>query len=184
MDNLQIEKIIRGCISNKRKAQKELYELYSDDLFGVCLYYSKNRDEAEDILHEGFMKIFKNISTFKHKSSLISWMKKIVINTALERYRKQYYLTPVTDLSENLEDINRENVINHLSTKDLIKFIQDLSPKYRMVFNMYAIEGYSHKEISKILKISEGTSKSNLSRARVILQQKVRKYFYSEIKKA
>ena len=184
MNNIQIEKIIEGCISGKRKAQKNLYDLYSDDLFSVCLYYSKNRDEAEDILHEGFMKVFKNISTFKHKSSLFSWMKKIVINTALERYRKQYYLTTVTDLSENIEDIEKESVINHLSSKDLIKLIQDLSPRYRMVFNMYAIEGYSHKEISKMLKISEGTSKSNLSRARAILQQKVRKYFYTEMKKA
>jgi len=184
VDNIQIEEIIKGCISGKRKAQKKLYDLFSDDLFGVCLYYSKNRDEAEDVLHEGFMKVYNNISTFKHKSSLFSWMKKIIINTALERYRKQYYLTPVTDLSENIEDIDRENVINHLSSKDLIKLIQDLSPKYRMVFNMYAIEGYSHKEISKKLNISEGTSKSNLSRARAILQNKVRKYFYMEIKKA
>ncbi len=184
MNNIQIEEIIIGCISGKRKAQKKLYDLYADDLFGISLYYSKNHDEAEDVLHEGFMKVFKNISTFKHKSSLFSWMKKIIINTALERYRKQYYLTPITDLSENIEDIDRENVINHLSSKDLIKFIQDLSPKYRMVFNMYAIEGYSHKEISKKLNISEGTSKSNLSRARAILQQKVRKYFYTEIKKA
>ncbi|MBI9036488.1 MAG: RNA polymerase sigma factor [Bacteroidales bacterium] len=184
MDNIQIVEIIKGCISGKRKAQKKLYDLFSDDLFGICLYYSKNRDEAEDVLHEGFMKVYNNISTFKHKSSLFSWMKKIIINTALERYRKQYYLTPVTDLSENIEDIDRENVINHLSSKDLIKLIQDLSPKYRMVFNMYAIEGYSHKEISKKLNISEGTSKSNLSRARAILQNKVRKYFYMEIKKA
>ena len=184
MNNIQIEEIIKGCISGKRKAQKKLYDLYSDDLFGVCLYYSNNRDEAEDVLHEGFMKIFKNISTFKYKSSLFSWMKKIIINTALERYRKQYYLNPLMDLSENIEDINRESIINHLSSKDLIKLIQDLSPKYRMVFNMYAIEGYSHKEISKKLNISEGTSKSNLSRARAILQQKVKKYFYSEKKKA
>ncbi|MCD4746001.1 MAG: RNA polymerase sigma factor [Bacteroidales bacterium] len=152
-------------------------------MFGICLYYSKDYTEAEDTLHDGFIKIFKNISKFKNIGSFTGWIRKIIINTALEKYRKQHHLYAVIDEYENIEDINRENVIDNLSAQDLIKLIRELSPKYRMVFNLYAIDGFSHKEISEMLGISEGTSKSNLARARSILQKKVKKYFYSPVKK-
>ena len=134
--------------------------------------------EAEDTLHEGFMKVFQKIDQFKFKGSLAGWIRRVMINTALEKFRKQNQLYALGDDYESTEDIQQENVISDLSAQDLIKLIRELTPKYRMVFNLFAIEGYSHKEIGEMLGISEGTSKSNLARARYILQKKVKKYFY------
>ena len=180
MEIADLEILIKDCVAGKRKAQKKLYNLYSNDMFGVCLYYSKDYTEAEDTLHEGFMKIFQKIEQYKFKGSLAGWMRRVMINTALEKFRKQNPLYALGDEFENHEDIQHENVISDLSAQDLIKLIRELTPKYRMVFNLYAIEGYSHKEIAEMLEISEGTSKSNLARARYILQKKVKKHFYTK----
>ena len=179
----QLTEIIKGCISGKNEFQEKLYKLYSRKLFGVCLHYSKDYTEAEDILQEGFIKIFTNISKYKHKGSFEGWMRKIMVNTALENYRKQKLLYPVSDVYEYADKIDYDDIINNITAKDLLKLIQELSPKYRTVFSLYAIDGYSHKEISKMTGTSIGTSKSNLSRARVILQQKVEKYFKPASKK-
>lgn len=178
MDTGELEKIIKGCISGDRKSQGLLYNLYSDEMFGVCLYYSKDYTEAEDNLHDGFMKVFQKIDQFEFKGSLAGWIRRVMVNTALEKFRKQHLLYAVGDDYENSSDITPANVVSDLSANDLIKLIRELTPQYRMVFNLYAIEGYSHKEISEILGISEGTSKSNLARARNVLQAKVKKYFY------
>ena len=178
MEGLEVEILIEDCVTGKRKAQQQLFNLYSDDMFGVCLYYSKDYTEAEDTLHEGFMKVFQKIDQFKFKGSLAGWIRRVMINTALEKFRKQNQLYALGDDYESNEDIQQENVISDLSAQDLIKLIRELTPKYRMVFNLFAIEGYSHKEIGEMLGISEGTSKSNLARARYILQKKVKKYFY------
>ncbi len=176
---LDLQNIINGCIKNKNNAQQALFNMFAEEMFGVCIYYSPNRTEAEDTLHEGFLKVFQKISTFKGKGSLKGWVRKIMINTALEKYRKKNLLYLLDgDDNEFFEDIDRENIISNISADDLLHLIQELSPRYRMVFNMYALEGYSHKEISNMLGISEGTSKSNLSRARSILQKKVEKHFY------
>jgi RNA polymerase sigma-70 factor (ECF subfamily) len=171
--------IIKGCLSGKRKAQQELYNLFSEQMFGVCQYYSKDYTEAEDTLHEGFMKVFQNMKQFGNKGSLAGWIRRIMINTALEKYRKQHQLYALNDNIDFVDDIDFSEVIDDISVQDLIRLIRELSPKYRVVFNLYAIEGYSHREIGEMLGISEGTSKSNLSRARYILQDKVKKYFYT-----
>ena len=186
MEGVELEILIKDCVAGNRKAQQKLFNLYSEDMFGVCLYYSKDYTEAEDTLHEGFMKVFQKIEQFKFKGSLAGWMRRVMINTALEKFRKQNQLYALGDDFESSEDIQQENVISDLSAQDLIKLIRELTPKYKMVFNLYAIEGYSHKEIGEMLGISEGTSKSNLARARYILQKKVKKYFYikSSIKDA
>ncbi|MEA3494763.1 MAG: sigma-70 family RNA polymerase sigma factor [Bacteroidota bacterium] len=181
MNNL--DEILKGCRKCKRDAQSKLYKLYSSKLFFVCLYYSKDQTEAEDILHDGFLKIFNKIGQYKGKGSFEGWMKRIMINTALEKFRKQNQLHPVNDVYEYIEDVSYEDVISQISFNDLLKYVQQLSPKYRMVFNLYGIEGYSHKEISKEMGISIGTSKSNLSRARNILQEKVKKELVSDKKK-
>ena len=178
MEGVELEILIKDCVIGTRKAQQQLFNLYSDDMFGVCLYYSKDYTEAEDTLHEGFMKVFQKIDQFKFKGSLAGWIRRVMINTALEKFRKQNQLYALGDDYESNEDIQQENVISDLSAQDLIKLIRELTPKYRMVFNLFAIEGYSHKEIGEMLGISEGTSKSNLARARYILQKKVKKYFY------
>jgi RNA polymerase sigma-70 factor (ECF subfamily) len=181
MKRENLDDILNGCQSGKRKAQEQLFNLFSEEMFGVCLYYSKDYTEAEDTLHEGFMKVFQKISQFQQKGSLAGWIKRIMINTALEKFRKHNQLYAVGDELELETDGAPPDVIDELSNQDLLQMVQQLSPKYRMVFNLYAIDGYSHKEISEMLGISEGTSKSNLARARYILQEKVRKYYYSDI---
>jgi len=174
----QLNDIIKGCKSGKTRDQEVLYKAFSEEMFGVCLYYSKDYTEAEDILHEGFIKIFKNVSKFRHKGSFEGWMKRIMINTALEKFRKEKHLHAVTNIDDHDEDFSSDDIVSDISARDLINLIQQLSPKYRMVFNLYAIEGYSHKEIGKMMGISEGTSKSNLARARGILQKNVKLQFY------
>jgi len=169
----RIEDIIEKCKSCDRLSQEKLYLVYSKKLFGISLRYAKNYDEAQDILHDAFIKIFQNIKQLKEVKAAEGWMKRIVINTALEHFRNMKNTEPIHEIrvlkQESPHEI--ESIVNE---KDLLKLIQGLSPQYRMVFNLYAIEGYNHKEIGKMLKISEGTSKSDLSRARVILQEKVK----------
>lgn len=178
-----LEEIIQGCAKGKRESQEMLFNTFSKKMFAVCLYYSKNKDEAEDILHNGFLKIFENIKQYKGRGPFEGWVRKIFVNTALEKYRKQTFLTAVNDQIEYEYMIEDADIISKLSSEELIKMIQELSPAYRMVFNLYAVEGYSHDEISKQLKISEGTSKSNLARARKILQNKFRERFTVSEKK-
>lgn len=173
------QKIIEGCINGKSKAQQELFNHFADEMFGVCLYYSPNRSDAEDTLHEGFLKVFQNIKSFKGEGSFKGWIRRILVNTALEKFRKKNRLYLLDDQPFNpVEDFSSSDIISDLSADDLIKLIQELTPQYRMVFNLYALEGLSHKEIAEKLNISEGTSKSNLARARVILQNKVKAHFY------
>ncbi len=167
--------IIEGCLSGRRRDQELLYRRYSPRLYAVCLQYSGNREEARDVLQEGFIKIFENLSHFSHEGSFEGWMRRIIVNTALERYRNRYYLSRVDDI-ETLPEPEAEPDADDfagLGAHDLLKMVMELPPKYRMVFNLYAIEGYSHKEVAEMLGITEGTSKSNLSRARGILQKKV-----------
>lgn len=179
MEQVQINELVKECVSGKRKAQEQLFNLFSDEMFGVCLHYSKDYTEAEDTLHEGFMKVFQKIGQYKGTGSLAGWIRRVMINTALEKFRKQNKLYAVGDDFNFDGDIDQTNVIDDLAAEDLLKMVNELSPKYKLVFNLYAIEGYSHNEISKMLDISEGTSKSNLARARYALQQKIKKYYHT-----
>ena len=172
-----INNIVKGCQAGKTSDQEKLYRLFAGKMFGVCFHYSKDQTEAEDTLQEGFYKVYKNIKTFKNQGSFEGWIRRIMINTALEKYRKQKYLYPVNDIIESFDELSYDDIIADISAKDLLKLIHELSPKYRMVFSLYAIDGYSHKEISDMLGITIGTSKSNLSRARIILQKRVKVLF-------
>ena len=174
----EIVNIIRGCIAGNRRDQELLYRRHSAKLYAVCLQYSGNDEEARDILQDGFIKIFENLIHYKYEGSFEGWMRRIIVNTALEKYRSRHNLYRVDDIDlipEPDADPNNEDY-SGLEAIDLLDIIRELPPKYRMVFNLYAIEGYAHKEISQMMKISEGTSKSNLSRARLILQKKVNLY--------
>jgi len=142
-------------------------------MYAICLYYTKNKMEAEDLLHDGFIKVFKNISQLKDVNMIEFWMRRIFVNCALAKYRKQNLLHFEINLPEPDTHFHYENAINNLTAQELIQLIKSLSPQYQIVFNLYAIEGFSHKEISEMLNISESTSKSNLSRARAILQEKI-----------
>jgi RNA polymerase sigma factor (sigma-70 family) len=174
----EIKNVINGCLKGNRRDQELLYRRHAPKLYAVCLQYSGNDEEARDILQEGFIKIFENLIHYKHEGSFEGWIRKIIVNTALEKYRNKHNLYRVDDIDMIPEpDAEPDNTdYAGLEAIDLLEIIRELPPKYRMVFNLYAIEGYSHKEISQMVKISEGTSKSNLSRARVILQRRVGSY--------
>jgi RNA polymerase sigma factor (sigma-70 family) len=173
-----IKKIIKGCLAGDRRDQELLYRRHSAKLYAVCLQYSGNDEEARDILQEGFIKIFENLRHYKHEGSFEGWMRRIVVNTALEKFRSRHNLYRVDDIDSITETEAEPDSGDYagLEAFDLLYIIRELPPKYRMVFNLYAIEGYSHKEIGEMMNISEGTSKSNLSRARVILQRRVGSY--------
>lgn len=180
--NSQLEHIIKGCQQSDRRAQKELFDLLGKKMYGVCLRYSNGQAEAQDVLQEGFLKIYEKIHQFEFKGSFEGWMRKIFVNTALEKYRGQYKIINIQDGWREIKEDSYEDITSNITANELLSIVQELSPKYRVVFNMYAIEGYSHKEISDLLGISEGTSKSNLSRARIILQDKVKQLYSTAIK--
>ncbi|MGY5851226.1 RNA polymerase sigma factor [Salegentibacter sp. F14] len=166
-----LEKLIQKCKKQDIKAQEELYQLYAGKLFGLCLKYSSNYQQAEDNLQDGFLTIFEKISQYQDKGSFEGWMKRIIINTALQKYRKEKYLDLINEdlLEEQVIEIDEEDLPVDL----LLKLIQELPPRYREVFNLYVLDGYSHKEISDLLNISQGSSKSNLARARGILKERI-----------
>ena len=178
MNDKHLEDIIKGCKKGERRSQEMLYQHYSGKMYAVCLYYAGNKPEAEDFLHNGFIKVFENIKQYKKKGVFDAWMRKIFMHTALEKYRlkKQLLISYAKEDVQMLES-NQEDALSKISAADLTVLIQQLSPAYRMVFNLYAIEGYSHKEVANLLGISEGTSKSNLSRARAVLQKQVKEHF-------
>lgn len=167
--------LIEFCKKNDRSAQRELYEQYSHLLKGVCLRYASNEMEAEDILHDAFIQIFKTIDQFNFSGALGAWMRKITVNKALEHYRKNSRRT--IQMNEyrvfNSEITTEDNAIDQLELIDLLNLIRKLPTGFRTVFNLYAIEGYNHREIGELLNISENTSKSQYSRARIILRNMI-----------
>ena len=171
---MSLNQLIENCKINDTKAQGELYKLYASKLFPICLKYSRNYAEAEDNLQDAFLTIFNKIKQYKNTGSFEGWIKRIVINTALQRYRSEKVLNIVNDnISEDIEiDIDDDDI----SLKYLLQIIQELPDRYRLVFNLYVMDGYSHKDISEMLDITVGTSKSNLARARQILKKTIENY--------
>src|SRR6478752_6848283 len=169
------QQLITGCVQRNRCAQMQLYNLYSSKMMGLCLWYARNKEEAEEILQDGFMRVFIYIHTYTGEGSLDGWIRKIMINAALLKYRnKKDNLWTVAEYNADLHDkADTTSFFSNYDEKELLKLVQSLSPVYRMVFNLYVLEGFKHKEIAKLLGISEGTSKSNLADARGILQKKV-----------
>jgi RNA polymerase sigma factor (sigma-70 family) len=145
--------------------------MFSDKMYGICLYYTDNKEDAEDVLQDGFLKVFDNIRQLKH-DNLEAWMRRIFINTALMLYRRRKFQSDSEPSDEALHDDNHPEI--QMNANELMQLIMDLPTQYRLVFNLYAIEGYKHREIAEMLEITEGTCKSNLSRARALLQQKLK----------
>lgn len=167
-----LDQLINDCKKNDPKAQEQIYKLFAPKFFGVCLKYSTNYAEAEDNMQDGFIIVFKKIDQFNFKGSFEGWAKRIMINNALQKYRSQTrFLEVVNDniSEEEIPEIDDEDV----SLEYLMQIIQELPDRYRMVFNLYVLDGYSHKEISEMLEITTGTTKSNLARARMILKEKI-----------
>ena len=169
------ENLLEGCKRNDRKAQELLYQSLASKMLGVCVRYAKDSFEAEDILQSGFIKVFQKISEFRGEGSFEGWIRRIMVNTAIEVYRKNQRSLNVVDIDQVFDEPQTMFDMTGLETKDLLKVIKQLPGGYRLVFNMYVIEGYSHKEIGEQLNISEGASKSQLSRARALLREKILK---------
>ena len=174
--NIAESDLISGCMEGNRRMQEELYKRFSPRMYAVCLRYAGSSEEAEDILQEGFIKIFKKLDSFRGEGSFEGWIRRIFVNTSIEHFRRKRYLQPVTEKEENTLEGNSLSALDGLAEKDILGLVRQLSPGYRTVFNMYVVEGYTHKEIGDMLGISEGTSKSQLSRAKVILQDMVRQF--------
>ena len=169
------EELITGCCKGDGHMQRLLYERYSKQMLVVCMRYSKMQQEAEDILQEAFVKVFDNIKKFRKDSTLGYWIKKIVINTALNHQRKKMYLYPMVDVQDIPLQESPEISLSQFHLQDLLKMIQELPSGCQVVFNLYAIEGYKHHEIAELLNISEGTSKSQYARAKALLKEKLLK---------
>lgn len=167
------DKLIEGCIAGKRDMQQLLYDQYSRKMMAVCLRYAPTTFEAEDMMQEAFVKVFTHIGNFKRDCPLEFWIRKIMVNTALKHLRSKQLLTVSHEADEVSNLASDSFSLTGYSLDELLSMVQSLAPRYRMVFNLYAIEGYNHKEIGEMLDISEGTSKSQYSRARAILQSMI-----------
>ncbi len=168
--------IIEACVRQERWAQQQVYEAYYSSMMGVCLRYSNNEQEAFDILQEGFIKVFRYVAKYKPGTSLFSWIKRIMVNTAIDFYRKENRRrTEDLDTAYSVSS-NDPGAVSQMAQKEILEAIQSLTAAYRNVFNLYVIEGYSHREIGEALGISESTSRSNLvkarSKLRALLEQK------------
>jgi len=157
--------------------QEELYRRFSPKMYAVCLRYAQDSDDARDLLQEGFIKVYRNLDRYRGEGSFEGWIRRIFVNTAIEYYRKKSLeYSRVSEKEETTIADADISVLDELAVKDIIGLIQELAPGYRAVFNLYVIEGFSHKEIADMLNISEGTSKSQLARAKSILQKKVEQF--------
>lgn len=171
--NFTIEQLLKGCIKGDKQAQESLYKALSPKMMGICLRYTSDYATAEDILQLGFIKMFQKIGDFRMEGSFEGWVKRIMVNTAIEAYRKNMRTLATVSIDE-VNEADQSMNLDNLETQDLLKMIQELPNGYRVVFNMYAIEGYSHKEIAAELGITESGSKSQLSRARTVLKEKIK----------
>jgi RNA polymerase sigma factor (sigma-70 family) len=167
------QELINGCIQRDRVAQKQLYDTFSSKMYGLCCRYIKDSMEAEDVLVTAFTKVLEKINQYKGEGSFEGWIRRVVVNEALTHLRRNRFMYLETDIEAAHHESDYQTNSDHLEAEDLLTMIDELPTGYRVVFNLYAIDGYSHKEIAEQLGISENTSKSQLSRARVYLQRKI-----------
>lgn len=165
------KRMLKGLMANKPEAQQQLFDLFSGKMMALCYRYAKSREEAEDILQEGFIRVFKKIDLYEGTGSLEGWIRRVFTNVAIRHYQKNSRLHVVSGIDDLEEEPSADLIDHYFDAEDLMKMVQSLPDGYRMVFNLYAIEGYSHEEIAEQLGISVGTSKSQLSRARKALQR-------------
>lgn len=172
---MSIDQLIADCKNNCPKAQEQVYQLFSKKLFAVCLLYSNSYADAQDNLQDGFLIIFNKIKQFSGNGSFEGWAKRIMINTALQKFRNVRFMERVDETISIAEEVEIED--DNIPLDYLLKMIQELPDQYRLVFSLYVLDDYSHKEIAEMLKITTGTTKSNLARARMILKEKIELYY-------
>ncbi len=173
---LEDHDIIRGCLQNNPSMQKMLYDKYAAKLYGIALRYAHEQEEAKDILQDGFVKIFQNLSKYKGTGAFEGWLRRIIVNTAIEHYRKKNNTYEIQDTHEESVTDRDISALDKMAAADILNMVKALPNGYRTVFNLFAIEGYSHKEIAEMLNISEGTSKSQYARAKGLLQEKIKNH--------
>lgn len=178
------EQLIQKCLRNEPKAQKQFYKAFAAKMYGICLRFVKNEMEADDLLQEGFIKVFENLKNFRNEGSIEGWVRRIIVNTAINYIKKNVVFHQEVDI-ENIGEfeIIEDSAISKLSMEDLLKMIQDLPDGKRMVFNLYTFEGYAHHEIAEIMGISVNTSKSQLAKAKKILQEKLKNVYVKRYEK-
>lgn len=178
-DQDKLERLVNECVKGNRQAQKELYKMYYGKMMSVCYRYANNTEEAKDVLQDGFVKVFQHLKSYNFKGSLEGWVRRIIVNTAIDCYRKNKGVYFVEDEDNYILDANysesAESIYSNFGVEVIMEAIQELTPVYRTVFNLYVLEGYSHKEIADELEINEGTSKSNLAKAKRNLRQLLEK---------
>ena len=177
---VELDILLKGCKRGKPKSQEALYKRFAPAMYGICLQYASSEEDAQDIMQEGFVKVFRKLEQVKNPAAFPGWIRRVMVNTALEKYRSHVHLQRIDDVIEEADTAMENGIFESLTCQELVALIQTLTPQYRLVFNLYAIEGYSHQEISLELEISVGTSKSNLSRARGILQEKIKNIYGTE----
>lgn len=183
MNNLSEEELVQRCLQNDKQAYEVFYKRFSPKMYGVCMRFAKNQMEADDILQEGFIKVYLNLKSFRNEGSLEGWIRRTIVNTAINHYKKNTKYQNDTDIENaNVVQYQYSSAIDNISVEELLALVHALPVGYRMVFNLNVIEGYTHKEISELLGISENTSKSQLSRARQTLQRKLAELKEKEIK--
>lgn len=173
-----LEQLIEQCKKNNRAGQEQLYRLFGSKLYSICLKYARNKVEAEDCLQDAFVTIFEKINQFDNKGSFEGWAKRVTINTVLQKYRKEGVFNLLVDDVEDEHEVYVED--EEIPLEYLLAIIQELPDRYRLTFNLYAIDGYSHKEIAQMLEIAEGSSKSNLARARSILKKRIEDDYFKK----
>jgi len=172
---LKEKQLINDCVKGNLKAQKALYERFSGKMFVICKRYARDEQEAKEIMLDAFLKVFDNLSNFRQECPLEAWIHRIMVNTAIKYYKKRNKLHPVVEVEEITEKFVESDIMPQFGYEELLGMIKQLPDRYSSVFNLYVLDGYSHQEISEMLNIPEGTSKSNLSRARVMLQEMIRR---------
>jgi RNA polymerase sigma-70 factor (ECF subfamily) len=179
LDKSALKRLVKGCIKGDRTMQKELYQRYYSKMMGVCYRYARDADEAKDLVHDGFIKVFKSLHKYNFNGSLEGWIRRLMVNASIDHYRKHknVYSLSETNLPSNTADEENleDEIYAEFNIKIILEAVQNLSPAYRTVFNLYVIEGYSHKEIVEKLNINIGTSKSNYAKARMNLRSQLEK---------
>lgn len=164
--------LVDGCMNNDRKAQEQLYRQFHGPMVTICMRYTRNQEDAIEVLQTGFMKVFKNISKFNSaKASLYTWVRTIMVHTAIDFLRQKQHFKHIDEVEETIIHGVETDAVDRLSVQEILKLVQQLPPSTQTVFNLYVMEGYMHREIAVMLNISEGTSKWHLSEARKLLQQ-------------
>jgi RNA polymerase sigma factor (sigma-70 family) len=171
--DIRLQELFEGCLNNSRKQQEAFYKILAPKMMAICMRYARDKDTAQDIMQDGFVKVFKNLRNYRGEGSMEGWVRRIMTHSAISYYRKASRMVLVDDFTENGVSMGNSYNGNNLETTDLMNLVQQLPDTYRSIFNMYAIDGYSHKEIGQNLNISELLSRTNLSRARTILKSKL-----------